>query len=164
MDWREQNSSLFSAVVMEKIMIFLLLMSVVAVASFNIVSIILMTVTDKRSDIAVLRTMGASRFDIAKVFVVQGLVIGLAGTALGATTGVLLAPNIGQFLRFFESLTGWVLFDPSVYFIPYLPSLLNNYDVVIVVFSALLMCLVATLYPAWQASRIAPAEALAYEH
>lgn len=163
-DWREQNSSLFSAVVMEKIMIFLLLMSVVAVASFNIVSIILMTVTDKRSDIAVLRTMGASRFDIAKVFVVQGLTIGFAGTAVGAIAGILVAPNVGNLLRIFEAMTGWQLFDPSVYFIPYLPSLLNSFDVILVVTAAILMCLVATLYPAWQASRIAPAEALAYEH
>ena len=163
-DWRERNSSLFRAVMMEKIMIFLLLLSVVAVASFNIVSIILMTVTDKRSDIAVLRTMGASAVDIRRLFIIQGLLIGVIGTASGAILAVLTAPNIGGMLSWFEQLSGWQLFDPTVYFIPYLPSELRANDVIVVVSIALLISLLATLYPASKAANIEPAEALAYEH
>lgn len=163
-DWREKNSSLFRAIFMEKIMIFVLLMSVVAVASFNIVSIILMTVTDKRSDIAVLRTMGASATDIRRLFILQGLLIGLIGTFCGVLLALLVAPNIGSLLQAVEALLGWQLFDPTVYFIPYLPSELRASDVFIVSGSALLISLLATLYPAAKAAAIEPAEALAYEH
>lgn len=163
-DWRESNRSLFSAVVMEKLLIALLLMSVVAVASFNIVSIILMTITDKRSDIAVLRTMGADAQDIRRLFILQGLFIGTVGTGIGAALALLVAPNAGRILRAFEDLSGWRLFDPAVYFIPYLPSELRLTDVAIVVFVAMLISLFATLYPAGRAAKIAPAEALAYEH
>ena len=163
-DWREKNSSLFRAIFMEKIMIFILLMSVVAVASFNIVSIILMTVTDKRSDIAVLRTMGASASDIRRLFILQGLLIGVMGTFTGVLLAILVAPNVGSLLQAFESLSGWQLFDPSVYFIPFLPSELRTSDVVIVSSAAIVISLLATLYPAAKAARIEPAEALAYEH
>lgn len=163
-DWRKKNRSLFRAVFMEKIMIFVLLLSVVAVASFNIVSIILMTVTDKRSDIAVLRTMGASAMDIRRLFILQGLLIGFIGTLTGVLLALLVAPNVGNLLQFIEQLSGWQLFDPSVYFIPYLPSELRASDVVIVSASALVITLLATLYPAAKAARIEPAEALAYEH
>lgn len=163
-DWRERNGSLFRAVLMEKIMIFLMLMSVVAVASFNIVSIILMTVTDKRSDIAVLRTMGANAVDIRRLFIFQGLLIGVVGTLSGALLAVLFAPNIGAILQRFEQFSGWQLFDPAVYYIPFLPSELRASDVVIVISVAMLISLLATLYPADRASKIEPAEALAYEH
>lgn len=163
-DWREKNSSLFRAIFMEKIMIFVMLMSVVAVASFNIVSIILMTVTDKRSDIAVLRTMGASANDIRRLFILQGLLIGFMGTFAGVALALLVAPNIGSVLQAVESLSGWQLFDPSVYFISFLPSELRVNDVVIVSSAAILISLLATLYPAAKAARIEPAEALAYEH
>ena len=163
-DWREKNSSLFRAIFMEKIMIFVLLMSVVAVASFNIVSIILMTVTDKRSDIAVLRTMGASANDIRRLFILQGLLIGFMGTFAGVVLALLVAPNIGSLLQVVESLSGWQLFDPGVYFISFLPSELRVNDVVIVSSAAILISLFATLYPAAKAARIEPAEALAYEH
>jgi len=163
-DWREKNSSLFRAIFMEKIMIFVLLMSVVAVASFNIVSIILMTVTDKRSDIAVLRTMGASANDIRRLFILQGLLIGFMGTFAGVALALIVAPNIGSLLQTVESLSGWQLFDPSVYFIPFLPSELRANDVLIVSSAAILISLLATLYPAAKAARIEPAEALAYEH
>jgi lipoprotein-releasing system permease protein len=163
-DWREKNSSLFRAVFMEKIMIFILLLSVVIVASFNIVSIILMTVTDKRSDIAVLRTMGACASDIRRLFILQGLLIGFIGTATGVLLALLVAPNVGNLLQIVEQLSGWQLFDPNVYFIPYLPSELRAHDVVIVSSAALVISLFATLYPAAKAARIEPAEALAYEH
>lgn len=163
-DWRERNGSLFRAVLMEKIMIFLMLMSVVAVASFNIVSIILMTVTDKRSDIAVLRTMGANAVDIRRLFIFQGLLIGVVGTFSGTLLAVLVAPNIGDILKRFEQFSGWQLFDPAVYYIPFLPSELRASDVIIVVSVAMIISLLATLYPADRASKIEPAEALAYEH
>lgn len=163
-DWRQSNASLFRAVMMEKIMIFILLMSVVAVASFNIVSIILMTVTNKRSDIAVLRTMGASASDIRRLFILQGLIIGCIGTFSGALLAVFVAPNVGALLKKVEQFSGWQLFDPTVYFIPYLPSELRGSDVAIVIGAALFISLLATLYPADKASKIEPAEALAYEH
>ncbi len=163
-DWREQNASLFQAVQMEKIMVFIMLMAVVAVACFNIVSIILMTVTDKRGDIAVLRTMGASARQIQQLFIKQGLVIGTVGTLCGALLGVLVAPNVGAALRYVEQASGWQLFDPSVYYIPYLPSSLDWGEVGIVVITALLLSLLSTLVPAGRAASIQPAEALSYEH
>ncbi len=163
-DWRENNQSLYRAILMEKIMIFILLMSVVAVASFNVVSILLMTVTDKRSDIAVLRTMGASSIQIRRVFILQGLIISVTGTLIGAVLGILVAPNIGLILQLIEQLSGWQLFDPQVYYIPFLPSELRWPNVGIVVVVAIIISLLATLYPASKAAKIAPAEALAYEN
>lgn len=163
-DWRARNQSLYRAVVMEKIMIFVLLLAVVAVASFNVISIILMTVTDKRSDIAVLRTMGASGEQIGRLFVLQGAMIGAAGTLAGALLGVLVAPRVGRILQWFEQASGWQLFDPQVYFIPYLPSLLRWQDVALVVFAALAVSVLVTLLPARRAARIDPAIALAGAH
>ena len=161
--WQQSQGSLFRAIKMEKIMIFILLMSVVAVAAFNIVSIILMTVMDKRSDIAVLRTMGANAKQIKQVFMLQGVFIGVLGTLLGAILGVTVAPNVGALLQYVEGLSGWQLFDPSVYYIPYLPSELRLLDVVIVMSTACLISVLASWYPASRAALIAPAEALANE-
>ncbi|MGB5326119.1 MAG: lipoprotein-releasing ABC transporter permease subunit [Pseudomonadales bacterium] len=163
-DWRAQHASLYRAVVMEKIMIFVLLLAVVAVASFNVISIILMTVTDKTTDIAVLRTMGASATQIGSLFILQGTLIGAAGTFIGALLGVLVAPNIGKILQAFERASGWQLFDPEVYFIPYLPSLLRWQDVLLVVVAALLVSILVTLLPARRAAKIDPALALAGAH
>ncbi|MBT8139371.1 MAG: lipoprotein-releasing ABC transporter permease subunit [Gammaproteobacteria bacterium] len=163
-DWRSEHASLYRAVVMEKVMIFVLLLAVVAVASFNVISIILMTVNDKRVDIAVLRTMGASAEQINRLFIFQGATIAAAGTFCGALLGVLVAPNIGKLLQAFERASGWQLFDPEVYFIPYLPSLLRWQDVVIVVFAALAISVMVTLLPARRAARIDPVVALAGAH
>jgi lipoprotein-releasing system permease protein len=163
-DWREKNATLYSAVVMEKIMIFVLLMAVVAVASFNVISIVLLTVTDKKTDIAVLRTMGASAQQIMQLFMLQGALIGTAGTLVGALLGMAVAPNIGAMLLFVEKQTGWQLFDPSVYFIPYLPSLLRWQDVLLVVVAGISISLLVTLFPAMRAAKINPVVALAAAH
>jgi len=163
-DWREKNATLYSAVVMEKIMIFVLLMAVVAVASFNVISIVLLTVTDKKTDIAVLRTMGASAQQIMQLFMLQGALIGTAGTVVGALLGMAVAPNIGAMLLFVEKQTGWQLFDPSVYFIPYLPSLLRWQDVLLVVVAGISISLLVTLFPAMRAAKINPVVALAAAH
>ena len=142
-------------------MIFILMMAVVAVASFSIVAIILMTVIDKRSDIAVLRTMGAGSQQILRAFMLQGVFIGLKGTLIGAGLGVLIAPKVGGILATIERYSGWQLFDPSVYFIPYLPSRLVMSDVYIVAAMSLAITVLVTIVPARRASQIDPAIALA---
>ena len=162
-NWSQTQGSLFRAVKMEKLMVSLLLLSVVAVAAFNIVSTLVMSVAEKRSDIAVLRTMGAQAKDIMALFIAHGLALALVGVGLGALIGVLLASYISGITVFVENLFGVKLFDPSVYFISELPSRLMWQDVVAVITTSLLLSLLATLYPAWRASQVAPAEVLRYE-
>jgi lipoprotein-releasing system permease protein len=136
---------------------------VVAVAAFNIVSTLVMSVAEKRRDIAVLRTMGARSGGIMAIFVAHGLVLAAVGITAGAVVGVVLALKISDVTAFLERLLGVKLFDPAVYFISELPSRLQWPDVLAVVVASLLLSLLATLYPAWRASRIAPAEVLRYE-
>jgi len=162
-DWSQTQGSLFSAVKMEKIMVSLLLLSVVAVAAFNIVSTLVMSVAEKRGDIAVLRTMGARAGGVMLIFMAHGLGLAIVGISVGTLLGVALATNISRVTAFMENLFGVKLFDPSVYFISELPSDLQWSDVGGVVVASLLLSLVATLYPAWRATRIAPAEVLRYE-
>lgn len=162
-DWSQTQGSLFRAVKMEKIMVSLLLLSVVAVAAFNIVSTLVMSVAEKRRDIAVLRTMGARARGVMAVFVAHGLGLAGVGIAAGALLGVLLATYIAPLVATAEGLLGVRLFDPSVYFISELPSRLEWPDVAAVVLASLLLSLLATLYPAWRAARIAPADVLRYE-
>lgn len=162
-DWSQTQGSLFQAVKMEKLVIAVLLGIIIAVAAFNIVSSLVLMVADKRSDIAVLRTLGMSARQIMAVFVVQGSAVGIAGTAIGAVLGCLLALNIGALVAFIESLLGLRIFDPAVYFISHLPSELMWQDVASICGVALLLSFLATLYPAWRAAKIEPAEALRYE-
>lgn len=162
-NWSQTQGSLFRAVKMEKIMVSLLLLSVVAVAAFNIVSTLVMSVAEKRSDIAVLRTMGAQANDIMALFIAHGLGLAAVGVGAGAILGIGLAVNISDITVFMENLLGVKLFDPAVYFISELPSDLKWQDVVAVVSVSLLLSLLATLYPAWRASQVAPAEVLRYE-
>jgi lipoprotein-releasing system permease protein len=162
-DWSQTQGSLFRAVKLEKLMVSLLLLSVVVVAAFNIVSTLVMSVAEKRRDIAVLRTMGARASGIMVIFVAHGLGLAAVGISIGAVTGVLLATNIAAITAFMENLLGVKLFDPSVYFISELPADLQWADVSGVVLASLLLSLLATLYPAWRAARIAPAEVLRYE-
>ncbi len=162
-DWSQTQGSLFRAVRMEKLMVSLLLLSVVAVAAFNIVSTLVMSVAEKRRDIAVLRTMGARARGIMAIFVVHGLVLAAVGISSGALLGVVLARYVSDVTAFVEGLLGVKLFDPTVYFISELPSRLQWPDVIAVVAASLLLSLLATLYPAWRAARIAPAEVLRYE-
>ncbi|MFT7291991.1 MAG: lipoprotein-releasing system permease protein [Pseudomonadales bacterium] len=162
-DWTRTHGNLFQAIRMEKTMIGLLLMFIVAVAAFNIVSTLVMVVTDKTADIAILRTMGATPARIMRIFMVQGAVIGIFGTLVGTVLGILGALNISAFISWLEVALGHQFLSADVYFISYLPSQLLWEDVMIISGSGLAMSLLATIYPAWRASRIDPADALRYE-
>jgi lipoprotein-releasing system permease protein len=162
-DWSQTQGSLFKAVKMEKLMVSLLLLSVVAVAAFNIVSTLVMSVAEKRRDIAVLRTMGARASGIMVIFMAHGIGLAAVGISIGAAIGVALGLNIARVTAFIENAFGAKLFDPSVYFISELPADLQWPDVAAVVLASLLLSVLATLYPAWRATRIAPAEVLRYE-
>ncbi len=162
-DWSQTQGSLFSAVKLEKLMVSLLLLSVVAVAAFNIVSTLVMSVAEKRRDIAVLRTMGARAGGIMAIFVAHGLALSGVGITAGALVGIFLATNIATITATLERTLGMKLFDPSVYFISELPADLQGFDVMVVVAASVLLSLLATLYPAWRAACIAPAEVLRYE-
>ncbi len=162
-DWMRTHGNLYQAIRMEKNMIGLLLLLVVAVAAFNIVSTLVMVVNDKRGDIAILRTLGATPGQIMRIFMVQGTVIGVTGTALGAVLGSLLSLKAGAVIAWVEQLSGHHFLSADVYFIDYLPSRLQQADVLLVCGAALLLSFLATLYPAWRAARTRPAEALRYE-
>lgn len=160
-DWTYTHGNLFSAIQMEKAMVSLLLFLIVLVAAFNIVSSLVMVVTDKKSDIAILRTLGASPATITRIFMVQGTVIGVVGTVTGAILGVISALGISSFIGWLNTAFGLHLFD--AYFINYLPSYLRWQDVVIIVTLSLGLSFIATIYPALRAAKIQPAEALRYE-
>ncbi|MHB0776943.1 lipoprotein-releasing ABC transporter permease subunit [Halomonas sp. WWR20] len=162
-DWTYTQGNLFQAIQMEKRMIGLLLMVIVAVAAFNIVSTLVMVVTDKHADIAILRTIGATPGSIMGIFIVQGLAIGIIGILMGVILGIILALTVADLIGWFEALTGLQFLDPSVYFISYLPSRLEWSDVSVIVTSAFVLTFLSTLYPAWRAARIQPAEVLRYE-
>lgn len=162
-DWSQTQGSLFQAVKMEKTVVGLMLGIIVAVAAFNIVTSLIMMVAEKRSDIAVLRTLGMSRSGIVKIFMVQGLSLGLAGIAVGVVAGVLTAVWLAEIMSVVEKLTGLQVFDPNVYFVAYLPSQWQLADTVTVCFVAVTVAFLATIYPAYRASQIEPAEALRYD-
>lgn len=162
-DWTSTQGSLFQAMQMEKTMIGLLLLLIVAVAAFNIIATLIMVVADKKADIAILRTLGATPGQIMAVFMVQGTVIGLVGTLIGGILGVIAALNVSQWIAALERLLGHKLFGGDMYFISNLPSRLELEDVVLIAVAALSMSFLATLYPAWRASRTSPAEALRYD-
>ncbi len=162
-DWTRSHGNLYQAIGMEKTMIGLLLLLIVAVAAFNIISTLVMVVTDKKGDIAILRTLGATPGQIMLTFMVQGTVIGVIGTLAGGILGIFAALNIGSWIASLEQLLGYKFLSADVYFIDYLPSQLMGEDVVLVCSAALLLSFLATLYPAWRAARTQPAEALRYE-
>lgn len=162
-DWTRTHGNLYQAIRMEKAMIGLLLLLIVAVAAFNIISTLVMVVTDKKGDIAILRTLGATPRQIMAIFMVQGTVIGVFGTAIGAVLGCLAALNISSAIAALEGLLGIKFLNADVYFIDYLPSQLMLADVLLVCGAALILSFFATLYPAWRAARTQPAEALRYE-
>jgi len=162
-DWTHQNSNYFRAVQMEKKMMFIILSLIVAVAAFNIVSTLVMAVTDKQADIAILRTLGASPRSIMKIFIVQGVVIGVIGTLLGSVGGIALALNLDVVVPFIEQLFRVQFLAKDVYYISELPSDLRYPEVMLVAGMSFLICLLATLYPSYRASKTQPAEALRYE-
>ncbi len=162
-DWTYRHKNFFEAIKMEKIVMFVILTLIVAVAAFNIVSTLIMVVTDKQADIAILRTLGATPRTIMGIFMVQGTLIGVFGTLLGLFGGISLAMNIETVIPALEQLFGVQFLSPDIYYISELPSDLRWLDVYRISILSLIISLIATIYPAWRGSRIQPAEALRYE-
>jgi lipoprotein-releasing system permease protein len=162
-DWSRRQGNFFRSLQVTKSIMFFVLMLVVAVAAFNIIATLVMVVKEKRADIAILRTLGGAPRDMVAVFVTQGSVIGVVGTAAGLALGLLLAANITPIVAFLQRITGVMLVDPRVYFIAELPSDIHAGDVVLVAGVALALGVLATLYPAWRAAKTQPAEALRHE-
>ena len=162
-DWVDENPNFFAALKMEKRVMFIIMTLVVAVAAFNIVSTLIMAVTDKQADIAILRTLGASPSSIMQIFVVQGALIGVIGTLVGVILGVLVALNIDVIVPFIEHVFGIQFLDKDVYMITSVPSQLLWSDVLVIMLTSFVLSLLATLYPSWKAARMNPAEALRYE-
>jgi lipoprotein-releasing system permease protein len=161
--WQDRNSSFFSAIIVERNVMFLILSLIVLVAALNIISGLIMLVKDKSSDIAILRTMGASRGSIMRVFLIAGASIGVGGTLIGFIIGVAFCANIETIRQFLSRLSGTTLFDPTIYFLDHMPAQMETGDVVAVVAMALTLTLLATLYPSWRAASLDPVEALRYE-
>ena len=162
-DWTRSHANFFRAVEIEKRVMFIILALIIAVAAFNIVSTLVMVVTDKQSDIAILRTLGATPQSVMKIFFVQGAVIGVIGTAIGVIGGILLALNVETVVPFIERVLNVQFLSKEVYYISDLPSDLQHGDVIAIGSLSLLVALLATIYPSWRASRVRPAEALRYE-
>ena len=162
-DWTVEHAAYFRAIRLEKTMMTVILLLIVAVAAFNIVASLVMVVAEKRNDIAILRTIGLSRGGVIATFIVQGTVIGWIGALAGIGLGILLALNAGDIVHAFERWFGFELFDPTVYYISRIPSELRAGDVALVSVTAFALTLLATLYPARRAAATEPAEALRYE-
>jgi lipoprotein-releasing system permease protein len=162
-DWTQERGNLFQAVRTERTVMWVILSLIIAVAAFNIISMLVMVVTDKQADIAILKTMGARPGTVMRIFVIQGSVIGVVGTLLGVIGGIVLAQNIGLVVPFLERFFGFSLFPSDIYYITELPSDLRSEDVINFALMSLGMSLLATLYPSWRAARTHPAEALSYE-
>lgn len=161
--WTVSHSNLFRALQTEKIVMFVILLLSVAVAAFNLVSTLVMVVTEKNSEIAILQTLGLTPAQVLRVFFTQGALIGGAGVAVGAVGGVWLASNVETIIAYAETLFGFKILAPDVYYISHIPASLERTDVLITLLFALFLCLAAPIYPAWLASRTRPAEALRYE-
>ena len=159
-DWQQTNNSFFAAVQVEQNVMFLILTLIILVAAFNVVSSLIMMVKDKTRDIAVLRTIGAGRGAVLRIFLMVGASVGVTGTVVGTVLGVLFCLNIETIQGWVEALTGRTVFDPTVYYLAHLPARLDWHEVVQIIAMALLLSLLATLYPSWRAARTDPVEAL----
>ena len=162
-DWTQQHANFFKAIQLEKRVMFIILTLIVAVAAFNIVSTLVMAVTDKRADIAIMRTLGASPKSIMQIFIIQGALIGIIGTFFGAILGIVIALSIDTIIPFIENLFHVQFLSKEVYYISELPSKLEWNDTITIVMVSIVLSLIATLYPSYKASKINPAEALRYE-
>lgn len=162
-DWRQRNSTFFSALEVERNVMFMILTMIVLVAALNIISGLVMLVKDKGHDIAILRTMGATSGSVMRIFLMTGAAIGVAGTAAGVVLGVVICWNVESIRQFFSWLSGTTIFDPELYFLSQLPAKMEAGETVSVIVMALALSFVATLFPAWRASRLDPVEALRYD-
>ncbi len=162
-DWSRRHGNFFRSIQVTKSIMFVVLLLVVAVAAFNIISTLVMVVKEKRADIAILRTQGGSPRDMVTIFMTQGSIIGVVGTAAGVALGLLLAANITTIVTALEQLIGITLVDPRVYFISELPADVRSRDVLVIAGVALALGVLATLYPAWRAAKTQPAESLRQE-
>ena len=162
-DWTQQHANFFKAIQLEKRVMFIILTLIVAVAAFNIVSTLVMAVTDKRADIAIMRTLGASPQSIMQIFIIQGALIGIIGTFFGAILGIVIALNIDTIIPFIENLFQIQFLAKDVYYISELPSKLEWNDTITIIVTSVVLSLIATLYPSYKASKINPVEALRYE-
>jgi lipoprotein-releasing system permease protein len=162
-DWQQANSSFFNAVLVERNVMFLILTLIIVVAAFNIISSMIMLVKDKSADIAILRTMGATRGAVLRIFFLAGTSVGVIGTVTGFVLGILFCANIETIRQWLQSLTGTTLFDPTIYFLSQLPAKVDPVEVAEIVIMALALSVLATIYPSWRAARLDPVEALRYE-
>jgi len=162
-DWMRMNKNLFSALRLEKIVMFIILILIILVAAFNIVSTLFMVVMEKTKEIAILKSMGASRTSIMKIFSFQGLIIGVTGTLIGCIGGFAVVPNLNDIVGFIENLSGITAFPSDVYYLDKLPSEIQYLDSFLIVVFSIAICFLASLYPAWRASRIDPVDGLRYE-
>ena len=162
-DWKKRNSAFMSALAVEKNVMFIILSLIILVAAFNIISSMIMLVQTKKSDIALMRTMGASKYVIIRIFVLTGSIIGLLGTFTGTILGIVISSNIESIRNFLTNILGSELFSAEIYFLSKLPSNININEVIMVICVSIFLTLLASIFPAWKASRISPAEALRYE-
>ncbi len=162
-DWMRMNRNLFSALKLEKVVMFIILILIIFVAAFNIVSTLFMLVMEKAKEIAILKSMGASCSSIMKIYSYQGLVIGLVGTFLGCATGFIIVPNLNEIVSSIESIFGIVAFPSDVYYLDRLPSKIQYMDSFLIIIFSVVICLVASLYPAWRASKLDLVDGLRYE-